>query len=70
MMKFNLGRIAAAALLVCVTAPAFAQAGEEATANIVPWSGWWWPSHGRGSASVQAPAWSGISTAWSVAWGG
>ena len=44
MMKFNLGRLAAAALLICAATPAFAQVGEEATANITPWSGWWWPA--------------------------
>jgi hypothetical protein len=44
MMKFNLGRLAAAALLVCVTAPAYAQAVESAAANTTPWSGWWWPA--------------------------
>lgn len=42
MLKF--GRFAAAALLLCVTAPAYAQAVEQATANVTPWSGWWWPA--------------------------
>ena len=34
----------AAALLLGVTAPVYAQSVEQATANITPWSGWWWPA--------------------------
>lgn len=45
MMKFNLGRfLPAAALLLATVAPVAAQGVEEATANTVPWSGWWWPA--------------------------
>ena len=43
-MTFNLGRVMAAALLLGVTAPVYAQSVEQATANITPWSGWWWPA--------------------------
>ena len=43
-MTFNLGRVVAAALLLGVTAPVSAQSVEQATANITPWSGWWWPA--------------------------
>jgi hypothetical protein len=45
MMKFNLGQLVPAALLLlCVAAPAGAQGVEEASATTTPWSGWWWPA--------------------------
>jgi hypothetical protein len=45
MMKFNLGRLLPAALLLLsVAAPLRAQGVEEATATTLPWSGWWWPA--------------------------
>src|SRR5437763_826684 len=43
-MKCTLGRFAAAVILVCVTAPGYAQTVEQATAAVTPWSGWWWPA--------------------------
>jgi hypothetical protein len=44
-MKFNLRRLLpAAVLLLSAVAPVGAQGVEEATANTLPWSGWWWPA--------------------------
>jgi hypothetical protein len=43
-MTLKLGRFMAAALLLGITAPVYAQAVEQATANTTPWSGWWWPA--------------------------
>src|ERR1043166_8488330 len=45
MMKFNLGRLLPAALLLLsVVAPVAAQGTEDGTATTLPWSGWWWPA--------------------------
>jgi hypothetical protein len=45
MMKFNIGRLLPAALLLLTAvAPVCAQGVEEASATETPWSGWWWPA--------------------------
>jgi hypothetical protein len=45
MMKYQPGRLLAAALLLLAAgAPLRAQGVEEAATPTTPWSGWWWPS--------------------------
>jgi hypothetical protein len=43
-MKLDMSRFAAAAILLCVTTPVYAQSVEQGTAAVTPWSGWWWPA--------------------------
>lgn len=43
-MTFKIGRLLTAALLLGAAVPVHAQAVEQGTAAIMPWSGWWWPS--------------------------
>src|SRR5436190_476894 len=43
-MKTTLATLIPLLVFFAAAAPVGAQQAEEATADIVPWSGWWWPA--------------------------